>query len=325
MSSNSRWAIRATTSTWPRSSPQARTSRSTERRRSSSGVGVGRSASPSASSTAPSRSPHSECTRRLAPSAPAALVRIQPPAGRSSARRSSTPGTRRRSASESDASSRVRSRSSDTVTSYWLSEAGGVPHRRAARTRARAPAVPPLATQRAGSASATSCDERGHRLLDRGPHRLAFVPRRRVVGDEQAGHPPGADRQAAPPPEPLGTRERDLEAPAAEVEQQRRTLPERDARRHPREREASLLAAVDEPHLGPDRALEQRRQRVAIGAVAEGARRERDDVIRPHAHREIGSGVARSRRRVPRRRRGSGLRRRAPGRGSARRGRAARG
>ncbi len=172
------------------------------------------------------------------------------------------------------------------MTSYWLSEAGGVPHRRAASTRARAPAVPPLATQRAGSAAATSWTSGPPPPRPR-PAPPCVRPASAGRGRRQPRHPSGADRQAAPPSEPLGTSERDLEAPAAEVEQQRRTLPERDARRHPREREAGLLAPVDEPHLGPDRALEQRRQCVAVGAVAEGARRERDDVIRPHAYREI--------------------------------------
>src|SRR4030095_996911 len=124
----------------------------------------------------------------------------------------------------------------------------------------------------------------------RRPPRPAFPPRRRVVRDQETGHPSRADRQASPPAEPLGTRERDLEAPAAEVEQQRRTLTERDARRHPREGETGLLAPVDEPDLRPDRAPEQRGQRLTVGAVPQCARRERDHVAPPPADAEIRQG-----------------------------------
>ena len=144
-----------------------------------------------------------------------AAIRIQPPAGSSSARRSSMPGKpeplgerqrgelagelaqlldrhlelvqrgrRRRPSPRRDAAARAR--------------------RRSRRSRCIAP----------GWAAATSGGERRDRAPRPRPHGLALVPGGRVVRDQLSGQPAGADRQAHAPPQPVRVRERDLQAPA---------------------------------------------------------------------------------------------------------------
>ena len=297
--------MRATCCECSRSEPQRRASPATAARRSARGSSDQSSGSwmLTASSTMPSRSDQSLVTISSTSNTSKIVARSVTPAGISSARFSSTPGRRRRSATGIF----------DDAAVPRLQPVGRDAQAVGARGHL---AVLPTATRRARSLMVPLDPDRHARQLG-GERRRRSAPVRRGCGsssasrsarvggsvvDQLAGQAADAELHARAPAQSRGVADRELDAAAADVDAQGGRRFEHDAGAHGGEDQAGLLASADHLDLDAGLGLDAVDELAAVRRGADRARRLRDHLLRAVGVGELVAAGGRSRRRAPPRR-----------------------
>ena len=162
-------------------------------------------------------------------------------------------------------------------SSTWLTSPGPADGRRRARavaSRARARTVPPLTMVRSTTPGcpANGAGDGSHRLRRPGSQRELIGHRQRVTGPELAPQTGGPDRRTGGHGEVVRVPDGRFEAPAAQVQAERRA----GSRPHPGaladEAQPRLLFSAEDEHLGPDDPFEALHDLGAVGRRRAGRR-----------------------------------------------------